>query len=428
MSVDGKAFGEGGESRPTTRQINPVGVAVFERLRDVDEKKVKALADSMKEIGLITPILVRPDDKFGMGFRLIAGAHRLAAAKMLKWDNITAIVVDVDYLDARIAEIDENLIRNELTPAERAIHTAERKKLYEEMHPETKHGAIGRNHDKPQSRKVCNSEKADRFTTDTAKKTGTSERKVQLDAARGEKIDDIKKVVGTSLDKGEELDALAKLPPDEQADLIRRAAEGQKVSAKTQAKKNARAKKEKALADKTITVSLAAEKRLFGVIYSDPPWKFDTYSENGMDRSADNHYPTMKTSDIMAMDVPAADDCVLYLWATVPMLPEGLSVLKAWGFTYKSQLVWVKDKIGTGYWARNQHEILLIGTKGNIPAPAQGTQPASVINAPLGRHSQKPAVFAEMIEALFPNTPKLELFCRSPRSGWVALGNEAGDA
>jgi ParB family chromosome partitioning protein len=99
----------------------------------------------------------------------------------------------------------------ELSAAERAIHIAERKRLYEEMHPETKHGATGGTNKGKSRSEVANfaTSVTERFTADTAKKTGTSERKVQLDAARGEKIDAIKKVVGTSLDKGEELDALA---------------------------------------------------------------------------------------------------------------------------------------------------------------------------------------------------------------------------
>ena len=79
---------------------------------------------------------------------------------------------------------------------------------------------------------------------------------------------------------------------------------------------------------------------------------------------------------IAARDVPsiAADDCVLFLWATSPMLPQALEVMKAWGFAYVSGAVWVKDRIGTGYWFRNRHELLLVGTRGNVPAPAMGTQ------------------------------------------------------
>ena len=192
-------------------------------------------------------------------------------------------------------------------------------------------------------------------------------------------------------------------------------------------KKAMRQDKEQALADKSIQQSLEANTKLYGVIYADPPWRFETYSENGMDRSADNHYPTMSVFEMLSLDVPAADNCAMFMWATVPMLPEALDLLDAWGFEYKSQLVWVKDRIGTGHWVRNKHEILLIATKGHVPAPAQGTQPPSVFELPVGRHSEKPAFFADLIASLYPNTPKLEMFARIGRVGWDVMGNEAPD-
>lgn len=170
----------------------------------------------------------------------------------------------------------------------------------------------------------------------------------------------------------------------------------------------------------------------YGVIYADPEWRFETYSrETGMDRAADNHYPTSETQDICARDVAAiaADDCALFLWATAPMLPDALRVMEAWGFTYKSRCVWAKDKLGTGYWFRDACEILLVGTRGNAPAPAMGDQWPSLIEAPVGEHSAKPEKFAELIEAYFPNLPKIELNRRGPpRPGWDAWGNEAGGA
>jgi N6-adenosine-specific RNA methylase IME4 len=147
-----------------------------------------------------------------------------------------------------------------------------------------------------------------------------------------------------------------------------------------------------------------------------------------MDRSADNHYPTMSMFDMLALNVPAADDCVMFMWATVPMLPEALDLLDAWGFEYKSHICWVKDRQGTGYWTRNMHELLLIATKGKVPAPAMGTQPPSVLDLPLGKHSEKPALFADMISTLYPTTPKLEMFARVGRVGWDVIGNEAPNA
>lgn len=190
-------------------------------------------------------------------------------------------------------------------------------------------------------------------------------------------------------------------------------------------KRETRAERERETAAK---ISALPDQR-FGVIYADPEWRFEPYSrESGMDRAPENHYATSPTEAIKERNVGsiAAEDCALFLWATAPMLPDALDVMAAWGFSYKSQIVWVKDRIGTGYWARSKHEILLIGTRGSVPAPSPGTQPQSAIEAPVGAHSAKPEVFAEIIERLFPNIPKIELNRRgTPRPGWAAWGAEA---
>jgi N6-adenosine-specific RNA methylase IME4 len=100
--------------------------------------------------------------------------------------------------------------------------------------------------------------------------------------------------------------------------------------------------------------------------------------------------------------------------------------MDAWGFDYRSHQIWNKDRIGTGYWFRNKHELLLVGVRGDIPAPAPGENDTSVIDARRGEHSAKPEVFLEMIERLYPNLPKIELNRRGPaRAGWDAWGNEA---
>ncbi|HEV7278417.1 MAG TPA: MT-A70 family methyltransferase [Devosiaceae bacterium] len=170
--------------------------------------------------------------------------------------------------------------------------------------------------------------------------------------------------------------------------------------------------------------------RLYGVIYADPEWRFETYSEAGLDRAADNHYPTSDLATIKARPVGtlAAPDCVLFLWATAPMLPQALEVMRFWGFEYKSQFVWDKLEEGTGYWNRNRHELLLVGTRGNVPAPAPGTQWPSVIASRPGAHSEKPDWAHELIESYFPNLPKIELNARRLRPGWDAWGLEAPEA
>jgi len=224
---------------------------------------------------------------------------------------------------------------------------------------------------------------------------------------------------------------LAKL--DEQAfeERVARAQKDAVASVEMTAIEKAEAKRERRTERETVLAAKIAELpgKRYGVIYADPPWRFEVYSQNtGMDRAADNHYPTMALDDIFAIPVGttvAADDCVLFLWATAPMLPSALEVVTAWGFEYKSHAVWLKDRIGTGYWFRNRHEILIVATKGNVPAPAPGTQWESVTSEEVGEHSEKPLWALHMIEEYFPTLPKIELFARQRRAGWDCWGLEA---
>ncbi len=181
--------------------------------------------------------------------------------------------------------------------------------------------------------------------------------------------------------------------------------------------------------------STAPEKvsRLYPVIYADPAWRYSVRSEEtGREKSAENHYPTMPTEEICGLLAKlggvAARDAVLFLWATNPMLLDGLRVMQAWGFTYVHHWIWDKEVAGTGYWGRDRHELLLIGRRGDAVAPLPGTQPETVHRERKGRHSAKPEFFAETIERLYPDMARIELFCRSPRAGWDAWGFEAGEA
>jgi len=160
----------------------------------------------------------------------------------------------------------------------------------------------------------------------------------------------------------------------------------------------------------------------FNVIYADPPWKYDftmTYS-----RDITNHYPVMDLDEIKNIKVPSAKDAILLLWTTVTKLEESLEVLNAWGFTYKTHMVWVKDKIGMGYWFRGKHEVLLLGIKGNFKTPNPSTLKPSVLEAPRKEHSVKPHEVYEIIENYFPDGKYLELFSRNKRENWTMWGNE----
>ena len=162
----------------------------------------------------------------------------------------------------------------------------------------------------------------------------------------------------------------------------------------------------------------------FAVIYADPPWRLEV----GLpDRAAENHYPTMLLEDICALPVAdiAHEDAILFLWVTAPKLYDSMKVVDAWGFTYRTCMVWAKDKFGMGYYVRNQHEHLLICKRGEIPTPPELARCSSLVEAPRLEHSAKPPVFYDIIDEMYPELRKIELFSRSPRKGWEAWGNQA---
>jgi site-specific DNA-methyltransferase (adenine-specific) len=167
----------------------------------------------------------------------------------------------------------------------------------------------------------------------------------------------------------------------------------------------------------------------FPVIYADPPWQYFLVQSG----AAEDHYPTMSTEEICKLGpkIPAAEDAALFMWATIPKLDASMDVIKAWGFTYKSASVWVKEKDGEaqkngmGYWINSAVEILLIAVKGAPGTPE--IRIPGVVKAPRTKHSQKPYVYYEHIERAFPNRNYLELFARNPkpRPNWTYWGNEA---
>lgn len=175
----------------------------------------------------------------------------------------------------------------------------------------------------------------------------------------------------------------------------------------------------------------------YRVIYADPPWQYETWSGAGKDRSAENHYPTMPTPEICALQVErlAADDCVLLLWATGPMLRDAFVVLEAWGFSY-STLGFVWGKVvhngspwaGNGYWTRANAELCLLATRGSPRRREDATNVLQLLLKPRTRHSAKPVEIYSRIEKLLDG-PYIELFARPEggerRKGWDYWGNEA---
>lgn len=223
--------------------------------------------------------------------------------------------------------------------------------------------------------------------------------------------------------------AVAEAPKEQQAEVV---AKGEKEILRFAKEIKAQRAKERRdeRVHKIIEISkgnapLGQVAERYPVIYADPPWRYD-YSETES-RAIENQYPTMHLDEIKALplDDISTDDAVLFMWATSPKLDAAFDVLTAWGFSYRTCAVWDKQKIGMGYYFRQQHELLLVAVRGNPPTPEPANRPSSVMSFPRGAHSAKPAEVAELIEAMYPELPKLEMFCRSPREGWGVWGNQS---
>ena len=167
----------------------------------------------------------------------------------------------------------------------------------------------------------------------------------------------------------------------------------------------------------------------FRTVVIDPPWHESGGGKSK--RGADRHYPLLKTPDIVRTiyacphwsDVENTSH--LYMWVTNNFLEDGLFVIRSLGFTYKTNFVWIKDKMGLGQYFRGQHELCLFATRGLNPTnPRTETKSlSSVLPAPRGRHSAKPDESYALIEAR-SHGPYLEIFSRTKREGWTVWGNE----
>lgn len=175
----------------------------------------------------------------------------------------------------------------------------------------------------------------------------------------------------------------------------------------------------------------------FGTVLADPPWRF----QNRTGKVAPEHkrlsrYDTMATAEIAELPVAElmAEQSHCYLWVPNAMLADGLDVMEAWGFTYKSMIVWAKrrkdggpDGRGVGFYFRNVTEPILFGTRGKLRTLQPARSQVNMIETQKREHSRKPDEQYEVIEACSPG-PHLELFARYPQPGWTVWGNEADEA
>ena len=385
------------------------------------------LAESMRKIGQLSPIIVTKD------FTLVAGLHRLEAAKLLGWESLRAEVRDYDEIEARLAEIDENLCRNDLTVWEQSRHVAER---------ETTMAASGGRDKAGGDRRSPSHRETVKTATDLAEELNMSRatylRRYKIGRTLGEQTravldhaDATDEKTRNLLNSTTQLDHLANIARKQGDEVAAEVAERAlteeggstfRIYKVFKLEKDRVEREAKRESHRATLHEVPHLERRYEILYADPPWRYE-YSQTDS-RRVENQYPTMSLEEIKSLNVPAEDDAVLFMWATSPKLTEALEVMAAWGFDYRTCMAWVKDRIGMGYYARQQHELVLIGKRGNPSMPEPSNRPSSVFYAKRTEHSSKPSGFYEILEKMYPNQSKVELFARHTRIGFDAWGNE----
>ena len=345
---------------------------------------LKGLEKSISEYGLLHPIVITPEGV------LIAGLRRLEAVKQLGWREIPVHIIPIDSKDIWRASLAENSQRMNLQPSD-MVAIAERLREIE---------------------------------SDRARKRQLHGKRITPsgnfpEGEKGEVRNIIARqlnVSGRTLEKATEVVKAAQQEPEKYNSLVEMMDQSRNVHGAYIRLKVLRQIEELRINPPVLP------KGKFQVIVADPPWP----AENNLDPKCIYNicpYPVMPLEEIRAlpMNEKAYKDAVLWLWVTNAFLPEAFSLLEHWGFEYKNNVTWVKDRPGLGNLLMGQTEHCLLAIKGNPSIFPQGYSTA--LFAKVRNHSQKPEEFYEMVEKMCPGR-KLEFFAREKREGWEAFGDE----
>jgi N6-adenosine-specific RNA methylase IME4 len=384
-------------------------IEIRNRKRNLNPDKVTELASSFSLLGQLQPISVINKNH---GFELLAGWHRIEAARLLGWSEIDANIFEGDELECELVEIDENLIHNSLTVLEQGEQLQRRNQILEEMGLRAKRG----DNQYSGGPEMISGPKT---TADIGKEAGMTGRSIssRIQIAR-DIIPEVKEAIRDTplADSTTQLLQLARLEPEEQVAVVEQV---QKSGAKNieEAKRNLRR------IDRIESTPIMPDGK-YNVIYADPPWKYDF----GFDiyGAADRHYHTMSIEDLCKLPVGeiVEDNAVLFLWVTSPKLFEAPAVIKAWGFEYKTSFVWDKVKHVMGHYNSVRHEFLLVCVRGSFPKQNDKLHDSVISIERPDNHSEKPEYFRKLIEEMYPKSKKVELFARTVPDGWDVWGNE----
>lgn len=460
-----------------TREID---ASPYQVRKHFDERALAELSQSIRRDGLIEPIVVRRmEDRY----ELIAGERRLRATKIAGGEKILSRIVEATNLQARRMAAAENVQRVDLSFIEwvdAVVEIVDAELIDDEQYRDFGANSIGRvqkllgilagvaNHDRENSKResqgrddliVISNDRRDRvnkfintvqrvfenlpksmdwqsfYVNDLPLITSIEEDIIEvaiqqkLNKSQTKALADVKKaspetftrLVTEGASPIEDLHDFS-FPIHEEPPLIPL----QEISA-AELKRIARREDQShtKVIEKLFDPPPIPEGK-HNVIMADPPWRYD-FSETEP-RAIESHYPTMSIEELCQKREEildrCTDDAVLFLWATTPKLKEALQVMDAWGFVYKTSAVWDKELLGMGYWFRGEHELLLVGTRGNMPPPEPSVRHSSILRETRIGHSQKPIEAYELIEKMFPYAKWLELFARTVRKGWNGWGNQ----
>lgn len=353
------------------------------RLPLMPEADLRAMAEDIKARGLDRPVVT---------FRgqVIDGRNRLLACQLA---GIEPAVQEWDCRGASVVKyvIAANLHRRHLNESQKAMLAADLLPMFEAEARERQRASLKQGDEVPSAPRGANGEKG---------------KAAELAAAE----------VGAAPRSVERAKAVAKHAPE----LAEQVREG-KTTLKQAEKQLRRAEQIKQVK------KYRPPEGQFPVIVADPPWPYEDELDGSDAARGGLPYPAQTLDDICANPPPAAADCILWLWVTNAHLVDGSAnqVLDAWGFTPKTLLTWVKDRMGAGRWLRGVTEHVILAVKGKPVVSLKNETTA--FDAPVGRHSEKPGTFYAMVQRLCPARPLLELNARAPRHGWVTSGAESSE-
>jgi len=381
-------------------------IEIGSRKRKLNEDKVKELAESLNLLGQLEPITITKDNV------LLAGWHRLEAAKLLGWDEIKAEVFEGNEIECELAEIDENLMRNDLTILEQGEHLARRQEL------------IGRNvgrYAKSNGSTVLPL----KTTAEIAKDIGLSETSAQrrMQAARNI-VPEVKEAIRNTeiANSTTQLLQLARLSPAEQIEVARNITDG--VSSIADAVRQV--KKAQVIANLENVEAQEAKKieGVYDVIVIDPPWPMKKIERDVAPNQVEFDYPTMSEEELFNLEIPCADNCHVWLWTTQKYLPLALDLLEAWDLKYVCTFVWHKPG-GFQPFGLPQYncEFALYARRGS-PEFIDFKNFMVCFEAPRGAHSEKPQEFYDMVNRVTAGR-RLDMFNRRAIPGFDTWGKEA---